>query len=157
LRDDGAKVLKSPAVAHPKTASGWATDGGSLARIKHETLERDRGDGRATGVTERRGGSAGGSARGDGIRCPRKCDVLYRLTQEPYKPGQEDLLVERHSEVLADAIAGVVEDEDLRVHLGRQGRKWVETTMDVERSLDRYAALYHELADRSRRGRPSAQ
>jgi L-malate glycosyltransferase len=50
--------------------------------------------------------------------------------EELGKPGQEYLLVERNSEALADAIAGVVEDEDLRVHLGRQGRKWVETTMD---------------------------
>jgi len=79
------------------------------------------------------------------------------LPEELGKPGQEYLLVERNSEALADAIAAVVEDEDLRVRLGRQGRKWVETTMDLERSLDRYAALYHELADRSRRRRPSAQ
>jgi len=79
------------------------------------------------------------------------------LPEELGKPGQECLLVERNSEALADAIAAVVEEEDLGVHLGRQGRKWVESTMDVERRLDRYAALYHELADRSRRGRPSAQ
>ncbi|HVO83558.1 MAG TPA: glycosyltransferase family 4 protein [Syntrophobacteria bacterium] len=88
---------------------------------------------------------------------PAMVTSFVGLPEELGKPGQEYLLVERNPEALADAIAAVLEDEHLRRRLGRQGRKWVETTMDVEGSLDRYAALYHELADRSRRGRPVAQ
>jgi glycosyltransferase involved in cell wall biosynthesis len=43
-------------------------------------------------------------------------------------------------------MAGLLADPDRRRGLGRAGREWVEETMDLERSLDRYVALYRELA-----------
>jgi glycosyltransferase involved in cell wall biosynthesis len=68
------------------------------------------------------------------------------LPEELGKPGREYLLAERNPDALAAAIAAAVEKKDLRVDLGRHGRRWVEATMDVEWSLDRYASLYRELA-----------
>lgn len=65
------------------------------------------------------------------------------------KAGQEYLLVERNPEDLTAAISELLQNVDLRKKLGQQGRNWVEKTMDVERSLDRYANLYRELADRA--------
>lgn len=77
------------------------------------------------------------------------------LSEELGEPEHQYLLVERHPEALASAIARVLEEDGLRAALGERARLWVEETMDVERSLDRYAALYKRLADkaRGRRGR----
>jgi glycosyltransferase involved in cell wall biosynthesis len=69
------------------------------------------------------------------------------LPDELGKPGTEYLLIERKPEAIAAAIVTLLEDDDVRVSLGRRGRRWVDTTMDIERSLDRYAALYWELAE----------
>lgn len=71
------------------------------------------------------------------------------LPDEFGKPDCEYLLVERNADALAAAIAKLLNKDELRLNLGRQGRKWVEQTMDVELILDRYAALYHQLADRA--------
>jgi hypothetical protein len=46
----------------------------------------------------------------------------------------------------------LVESGDLRATIGRRARQWVEETMNVERSLDRYAALYHDLVRQARQG-----
>lgn len=70
------------------------------------------------------------------------------LPEEFGKAGQEYLLVKRNPEAFAAAISELLQNGDLRKKLGRQGRNWVEKTMDVERSLDRYATLYNKLADR---------
>jgi glycosyltransferase involved in cell wall biosynthesis len=71
------------------------------------------------------------------------------LPDEFGKPDSEYLLVERNPDALAAAIAMLLNKDELRSNIGRQGRKWVENTMDVELILDRYAALYHKLADQA--------
>jgi glycosyltransferase involved in cell wall biosynthesis len=73
------------------------------------------------------------------------------VTEELGEPGKEYLLVERNSEALAAGVVDLLKNEGRRVDLGRQGRSWVERTMDVERSIDRYAALYRKLAGQARR------
>jgi glycosyltransferase involved in cell wall biosynthesis len=75
------------------------------------------------------------------------------LSEELGRPGREFMLVERRPEDLAAAVERLARHAGLRRDLGRSGRRWLEQTMDLEHVLDRYAALYHELA--RRRSRPS--
>jgi len=70
------------------------------------------------------------------------------LSEEFGLPGREYLLVERRAEAIAAAAIGLLKDNALRSALARQGRRWVEKTMDLELVLDRYAKLYRELARR---------
>ena len=80
---------------------------------------------------------------------------FFGQSEDLGQPGQQYLLVERNPEALATVIAELFEEEGLRATLGQRARRWVEANMDVERSLDRYAAFYHRLAEkaRGRRGR----
>jgi len=80
---------------------------------------------------------------------------FFGQSEDLGEPGQQYLLVERNPEALARVIAEIFEEDGLRVTLGQRARRWVEANMDVERSLDRYAAFYHGLAKkaRGRRGR----
>jgi glycosyltransferase involved in cell wall biosynthesis len=80
---------------------------------------------------------------------------FFGQSEELGQPGQQYLLVERNPEALATAIAEVLEEDGLRATFGQRARRWVEETMDVEQSLDRYATFYHSLAEkaRGRRGR----
>lgn len=73
------------------------------------------------------------------------------LPKEFGKPGQEYLMAQRSPDSLAATIADLLQHDEQRKNLGRQGRHWVENTMDIERSLDRYAALYHQLSARAYR------
>jgi glycosyltransferase involved in cell wall biosynthesis len=66
------------------------------------------------------------------------------------KPDQHYILVERDADSFAAGIANLLEREGLRATLGQRARRWVEETLDVENSLDRYAALYQRLADNAR-------
>jgi len=70
------------------------------------------------------------------------------LSDEFGQPGREYLLVERRAEAVAAAAAGLLRDKAQSFSLSRQGRSWVEQTMDIELVLDRYAALYRGLARR---------
>jgi len=47
----------------------------------------------------------------------------------------------------AAAIAQLIESAELRSRIGQSGLRLVRECFDVERSLDRYVALYRELAD----------
>jgi len=78
---------------------------------------------------------------------------FFGQSEDLGQPGQQYLLVERDPEALAAAIAEVLEEDGLRTTLGQRARRWVEETMDVERSLDRYAAFYRGLAEKARRRR----
>ena len=40
----------------------------------------------------------------------------------------------------------LLDDAQLRARIAQQGYDWVRQTMSLDKSLDRYAALYHELA-----------
>jgi len=72
------------------------------------------------------------------------------LSKDLGEPDHEFLLVERDPEALASAIAEVLNGSGLGCRLGEKARRWTEETMDLEKSLDRYAALYRELAMEAR-------
>jgi len=61
--------------------------------------------------------------------------------------GKQYLLADFDAHSLAATIETVLKDPSLRDTLSKQGRTWIETTMDLRHSLDRYANLYHELAE----------
>jgi glycosyltransferase involved in cell wall biosynthesis len=50
---------------------------------------------------------------------------------------------------IAAACNRVLSDRDLHRSLSQNGRAWVEGKLDLERCLDRYAGLYHELGQAS--------
>ena len=79
------------------------------------------------------------------------------LPDEFGQPDEQYILVERTPQALAEAIITLLENPGRRQQLARQSRKWIEEQMDVESSLDRYAALYRELVvcskDEKRRAR----
>lgn len=60
-------------------------------------------------------------------------------------PGEQYILAERTPDAIAQAVMALLEDSERRVQLGQQARRWVETHMDLEKSLDHYASLYREL------------
>jgi glycosyltransferase involved in cell wall biosynthesis len=68
------------------------------------------------------------------------------LPQEFGKPGREYLLAEHDPAAIAAAITILLDNRNLRLDIGNNALAWVKQTMDVERSLDRYAALYREIA-----------
>lgn len=72
------------------------------------------------------------------------------LSDELGRAGEEYLLVERRADALAKAIAGLLENLQVRENYGKKARNWVQEHLDIQRSLDRYAHLYHELANKAR-------
>ena len=88
-----------------------------------------------------------------GCGVPSVLTPFIGLPDEFGRPGEHYVLVERTPEALAMSIAAMLDDPERRQQLGRRARKWVEAQMDVEKSLDRYASLYHELVDRAGEGR----
>jgi glycosyltransferase involved in cell wall biosynthesis len=70
------------------------------------------------------------------------------LSEDLGRPGRDFLLIERHPQALSSAVERLIRDAEYRSDLGRSGRRWVEQTMDLDHVLDRYAALYRELAHR---------
>jgi len=61
-------------------------------------------------------------------------------------PGRHYLLSEPNADALARKIEDLLEDPKRRLEQGKRARQWVEETMGLDRSVDRYADLYHELA-----------
>jgi glycosyltransferase involved in cell wall biosynthesis len=74
------------------------------------------------------------------------------LSEDFGRPGEEYLLAKRNPEALASTMSEVLNDEKFQARLGKRGRDWVERTMDLEKSLDRYAAFYRDLAQKGQRG-----
>lgn len=68
------------------------------------------------------------------------------LPPEFGKPGHEYLLAEHDPGAIATAMGRLLDNRDLRLSIGKNALVWVQQTMDVERTLDRYAALYREIA-----------
>jgi len=85
-----------------------------------------------------------------GCGLPTVLTPFVGLPDEFGRPDEQYVLVERTPEALAQAITALLANPERRQRLGWQARQWVEEQMDVERSLDMYAALYRELVDRSR-------
>jgi glycosyltransferase involved in cell wall biosynthesis len=61
-------------------------------------------------------------------------------------PGRHYLLSEPNADALARRIEELLEDPGRRLELGGRARQWLEQTMGLDRSVDRYADLYRELA-----------
>ncbi len=61
-------------------------------------------------------------------------------------PGRDFCVAERTSPDLADAIEALLQDPNRRRTMGKNARRWIETTMDLEHTLDRYMSLYRELS-----------
>lgn len=67
------------------------------------------------------------------------------------EPGQDFLLVERTSEALEDAASTLLKDAERRRRMGARARCWIEATMDLEATLDRYVKIYRELSAHRRK------
>jgi glycosyltransferase involved in cell wall biosynthesis len=62
--------------------------------------------------------------------------------------GRTGLLVEPADvEGLAGALGGLLADPSRRAALGAAAREFVGQRFDVERSVDRYRAMFHDLLD----------
>jgi glycosyltransferase involved in cell wall biosynthesis len=65
------------------------------------------------------------------------------------EPGRHYLLAEHDPESLAAAVAEVLEKPSVRDRLSCEGARWVQDTMKLDATLDRFATLYRELAGRA--------
>lgn len=81
-------------------------------------------------------------------RIPVVITPFTGLSADLGEAGRHYLLSERNAEALAAALTRLLEEPQLASTLAQQGHDWIRETMSLERSLDRYAALYHELAAR---------
>lgn len=75
---------------------------------------------------------------------------FHGLPEEFGEPGREYRLVPRQAEALSEAILDLLGNQEAREMLGKRARVWAQQQMDVEKSLDRFAALYRELASKYR-------
>ena len=73
------------------------------------------------------------------------------LPQEFGRAGDHYELVERTPGAIAQSISSLLDNRERGRQLALRARKLVEDEMDVEKSLDRYAALYRDLAMRSKK------
>ena len=84
-------------------------------------------------------------------RVPVILTPFIGLSEDLGQAGREYLLAEREPADIAAAITKVLGDNGLHTKLADAGRSWVERTMDLEKTLDRYAAMYHDLAVQARK------
>lgn len=68
------------------------------------------------------------------------------------KPDEQFVLVNHLPEAIAQAAVAVLNDNRLQQRLSQNARRWVVQTMDVEKTLDRYAMLYREMGSIGPRG-----
>jgi glycosyltransferase involved in cell wall biosynthesis len=73
------------------------------------------------------------------------------LSRDLGRADCEYLMCERTATALAATLRQLLASAELRNTIAQQGYDWACRTMSLERSLDRYAALYHELAAARRR------
>lgn len=62
------------------------------------------------------------------------------------EPSRHYLLADRNPAAIVEVVSELLQNREHCRELSDNGRKWVEETMCLDRILDRYAALYHELA-----------
>jgi glycosyltransferase involved in cell wall biosynthesis len=74
------------------------------------------------------------------------------LAEDFGQAGREYLLAPREAQAIAANLADLLENDGLRLTLGQQARNWVRDHLSIETSLDRYAALYYELAAKAPNG-----
>ena len=70
------------------------------------------------------------------------------LPEEFGTPGKEYLLVDRNAQAITNVISQLITSKEIRDRMGREASCWVQKTMDIQTSLDQFAALYKELAGR---------
>ena len=66
--------------------------------------------------------------------------------EELGEPGRHYLLAEREARPLADALAEILDKPAVRDRLSAEGVRWVRKSMKLDTTLDRFAALYRDLA-----------
>ena len=76
------------------------------------------------------------------------------LSDDIGEPGKHFLLAQPDAESLALTLNQLIQSPDLRRNLAAEGHRLIRTTMDLERSLDRYADLYNRLACKETKNRP---
>ena len=67
-------------------------------------------------------------------------------SEELGEPGYHYLLAEHDPRSLADALAEILEKPEVRDRLATEGVRWVRKSMKLDATLDRFVALYRELA-----------
>jgi glycosyltransferase involved in cell wall biosynthesis len=82
-------------------------------------------------------------------------DAYLRASDICVFPSKKEGVCNAVLEAMASGVPVILtphvgQNGELRSRLGRCGRRWVEEVMDLERTLDRYAVLYHSLADSTR-------
>ncbi|CAA0126138.1 Spore coat protein SA [Halioglobus japonicus] len=65
--------------------------------------------------------------------------------------GEHYQLVDREPEAIAAALTGMLKSNTIRSYYGERGQRYVEDNVDQKHSLDRYAALYQEIATSAQR------
>lgn len=68
------------------------------------------------------------------------------LPSEFGEPNREYKLVQRTPETISTAIVELLENRNLREMMGKVAHQWVQSHLDVEFSMDRFAQLYRRLA-----------
>jgi len=68
------------------------------------------------------------------------------LSDDLGQAGTHYLLAERNASSLVSVLSKLVEDEKLRSAVASAGYEWVVENLGVDKSLDRYVALYREMA-----------
>ena len=74
--------------------------------------------------------------------CPVLTTRFRGFSPDLGRDGQELMITERDPEVVSEGIERLLHDVHFRASLVRSGRRWVEERQDLERVLDRYAALF---------------
>ena len=72
------------------------------------------------------------------------------LSEEFGSPGLHYVLSDWNVKVLASDIRRLLVNRPHREMLGREARRWVEQNLDVNHSMNKYAAMYHEVTERSK-------
>lgn len=70
------------------------------------------------------------------------------LSEELGRSGEHYLLAEHDADHLYQMARQVLLSDSFREQIGRNGRSWVQSHLDIETILDRYAELYRELANK---------
>ncbi len=84
-------------------------------------------------------------------RVPVVLTPFKGLSHDLGQAGKQYLLSERNAPALAATLHQLLASAALRSTIAQQGYDWVRQTMSLDRSLDLYAALYHEMAETGRR------
>ena len=71
------------------------------------------------------------------------------LPDEFGTPEKHFLLVDRNSDHLCQAISKVLRDKQLSKQLGRSARRWVDSQLDLESTVDQLAHIYRQVAEHS--------